>query len=326
MSEYTVQKLRGGWAVVWRDEHGKRRRQQLAAPDRIGAEAEARQRWRLGDRSPWTVGRIVCAYIDDRERDEIATTTRQRAAWKAMQSYWSEVNPTLIDREMAQGYVEKRKVSPATARYELGMLAVALRWAKQRRLITDAPEIWRPPVPERKRRHLTRAEFMRFLGEVKAPHARLYVLLGLYTMARPTALLELTWDRVNLDRGEIDLNPAGRRQTAKRRPIVAINDEAIEELRAAQSARQTDFVIERGGAPVGSIKKAFQAASERSGVKVTPYTLRHTGAVWAAESGVRMEELAQFMGHDDSRTTEKHYARFSPGHLRRVSNAVRLRA
>ena len=83
-------------------------------------------------------------------------------------------------------------------------------------------------------------------------------------------------------------------------------------------------MIERGAKPVASVKKAFQAASERSGIHVTPYTLRHTGAVWAAEAGVSMAELAQFMGHDDSKTTEKHYARFSPTHLRSISANLQL--
>jgi integrase len=96
----------------------------------------------------------------------------------------------------------------------------------------------------------------------------------------------------------------------------------MEALREAYAGRQSQFVVERGAAQVKSVKKAFQAASQRSGIHVTPYTLRHTGAVWAAEAGVSMAELAQFMGHDDSATTEKHYARFSPGHLRRVANAV----
>jgi integrase len=71
-------------------------------------------------------------------------------------------------------------------------------------------------------------------------------------------------------------------------------------------------VIERGAKKVANIKKAFQAASERSGVHATPYTLRHTAAVWMAEAGMPMSQIAQFMGHDDSATTEKHYARFSP--------------
>ncbi len=36
-----------------------------------------------------------------------------------------------------------------------------------------------------------------------------------------------------------------------------------------------------------------------------------------------MSELARFMGHDDDRTTQKHYARYSPGYLSKVANAVK---
>jgi integrase len=188
------------------------------------------------------------------------------------------------------------------------MLSVALRHANKPK------PVWRPEAPERQVRHLTHAEFERWYAEVKAPHARLYALLGLFTMARPTAILELTWDRVDFERRQIDLNPRGRRQTKKRRPVVALNDEALDALQDAYKARQSEYVIERGAKRIGNIKKAFQAASARSGIRVTPYTLRHTGAVWAAEAGASMDELAQFMGHDDSATTSTHYARYSPGH------------
>jgi integrase len=271
------------------------------------------------------VGKIVSAYIADREAEGIASTARQKDAWKAMRPFWENVEPHLVDREMAQSYAKRRGMADATIRYELGMLSVALRWAVERDLIRKAPNIWRPEPPERKVRHLTRSEFERWFREVKAPHARLYVELGLATMARPTAILELTWNRVDFERGTVDLNPVGRRQTRKRRPVVPLNDEALEALRTAYTGRQSQFVVERGAQQVKSIKKAFQAASARSGIHVTPYTLRHTGAVWAAEAGVSMAELAQFMGHDDSATTEKHYARFSPGHLRRVADAVQRR-
>ena len=271
------------------------------------------------------MGRIVNAYIADREADQIASSQRQKDAWKAMAPYWDRVDPVLIDKEMAQGYAAQRKVGQATVRYELSMLSVALRWAKEKTHVRQVIEVWRPPAPERKLRHLSHDRFEKWFAEVKAHHARLYVLLGLYTMARPAAILELEWDRVDFDRGEVDLNPKGRRQTRKRRPVVPLNDEALEALRLAYEGRQSSYVIERGAKQVKSIKKAFQAASERSGIHVTPYTLRHTGAVWAAEGGVPMAELAQFMGHDDSATTEKHYARFTPGHLRRVANAVQRR-
>lgn len=321
MPEYTVQRFRGAFAIVWRDERGKRHRQALAAPDRIGAEAEARQRWRIGDRSAWTVGRIVEAYLDDRKRAEIASSDRQADAWKAMKPFWEDVSPRLIDEDMTRGYAERRGRAAATVRYELGMLSVALRWAKAKKLIADAPDIWRPDPPERRERHLSRDEFRRFLEAVKAPHARLYMVLAIATCARPKALLELTWDRVDFERGLIDLNPAGRRQTAKRRPVVPIASYALHPLLNAYAARQSAYVIERGGKALASIKKAFQAASERSAVHATPYTLRHTGAVWRAEDGVTMLELANLLGHETSVTTERHYVRFSPDYLRKAADA-----
>jgi len=94
----------------------------------------------------------------------------------------------------------------------------------------------------------------------------------------------------------IDLNPRDRVQTAKRRPTVPIADYAIQPLRRAFDARQSNFVIERGGEQVKSIKKAFRAASERSNVHATPYTLRHTGAVRRVADSISKMESAQFAG------------------------------
>lgn len=267
----------------------------------------------------------MTAYLADRQAAGIASTTRQADAWKAMKLFWDQVSPDLIDREMAQAYEKQRGAGPATVRYELSMLSVALRWAahKDRQYIAPVPPVWRPEPPERKVRHLSRSQFERWFREVKAPHARLYVEIGLATMARPAAILELQWTQIDWPRSMIDFNPPGRRQTRKKRPVVPVNDDVMALLRTAFDARQSPYVIERGAKQVASIKKAFQAASARSGIHATPYTLRHTGAVWAAEAGVSMDELAQFMGHDDARTTTTHYARFSPGHLRKVSDAVR---
>lgn len=263
----------------------------------------------------------MAAYLEDREAAGIATAQRQADAWKAMRPYWQDVSPKLIDDEVAQGYAKRRSRAAATVRYELSMLAVALRWAKGKGYVAEAPAIWRPAPPERRERHLSREDFRRFLAGVKAPHARLYMILAIATCARPKAILELTWDRVDFQRGLIDLNPRGRAQTAKRRPVVPIADYARRPLEEAYAARQSDHVIERGGKRLASIKKAFQAASERSNVHATPYTLRHTGAVWRAEDGVPMLELAQLLGHETSITTERHYVRFSPDYLRKAANA-----
>lgn len=322
MSEpYSVQRLLGRFALVW-VEDGKRRRIRLNATDRQSAEAEARLAWQASDAGAWTVGRIVTGYIQELVDDNKPSAPRRKDAWKAMKLFWDAVDPALIDKPMCRKYAGQRKAAESTIRYELLMISTACKWGREKKFTEATPTMWLPADGERKIRHLTHEQFETFYEAVKAPHARLYVLLGLYTMARPTAILDLTWDRVDFERGLVDLNPAGRRQTAKRRPIVPMSDDLREALEAAVKARQTSHVIERGAKRVHNMKKAFQAASERSGIHVTPYMLRHTGAVWAAEQGMSMTELAQFMGHDDDRTTQMHYARYSPEHLRKVANAV----
>lgn len=322
LAPFTVQRFRGGFAMVWRDEDGRRHRRTLYSSERQSALVEARRLWEDADDDPWTVGRVIEGYIEHLSGDGPPSLQRRRDAWKAMKTFWENVDPDLIDESMCKAYRAGRNVADATARYELLLLSTALNWAVDKNHLGQRSKIWLPPKPDYEVRYLTAEEFERFYEAVHAPHARLYVLLGLYTLARPAAILELRWEQVDFARRLIDLNPPGRRQTVKRRPTVPMNDDLLVALREAYVARQCDNVIEWGGKPLKSIKKAFQAASKRSGLDVVPYTLRHTGAVFAAESGVSMPELAQFMGHDDDRTTQKHYARFSPDFLRNVSEGL----
>ena len=318
---YSVQRLRGGFALVWW-EGSKRRRKQLTSTDRESAKAEARREWEGGDGSPWTVGRIMTGYLASIAHK--ASHGRRQDAWKAMRAFWAGVDPALIDEAMCRAYDKRRGKGPATVRYELMQVSTAIGWAQREGHVARRAAVWLPQAPERQEKHLTRAEFNRFFAQVKADHARTYVLLGLFTMARPSAILELEWSRVDFMRRRIDFTPPGHISTAKRRTIVPIADELLEPLQRAYAGRTSEWVIERGGERVACIKKAFQAASERSGVHATPYTLRHTGAVWAAEAGIPMSELAQFLGHDDDRTTQKHYARYSPDYLLRVANSITL--
>src|SRR3546814_16993341 len=95
----------------------------------------------------------------------------------------------------------------------------------------------------------------------------LYVLLGLYTMARPSAILELTWDRVDFERRLIDLNPAGRKQTAQRRPVVKMNAELFEDMQASYAPRKLAHSVDSGVKQVANIQKAFQPDSDHSSRK-----------------------------------------------------------
>lgn len=84
----------------------------------------------------------------------------------------------------------------------------------------------------------------------------------------------------------------------------------------------SDYVVEHGRERVASIKKGFAAAARRSGIKATPHMLRHSAAVWMAEQNVEMPKIARFLGHTDSRITERVYAKFSPSFLADAAEAL----
>lgn len=96
-------------------------------------------------------------------------------------------------------------------------------------------------------------------------------------------------------------------------------------LEEAKKAALTRHVIEWGGKPVSSIRKGLATASHKAKIhRVSAHVFRHTAAVWMAEAGTPMSEIAQFLGHSDSRITERVYARYSPSHLRAAASALEL--
>lgn len=49
---------------------------------------------------------------------------------------------------------------------------------------------------------------------------------------------------------------------------------------------------------------------------------RHSAAVWQAEANIPFSQIAQFLGHTDSRITERVYSRFSPSFLANAAEAL----
>ena len=120
--------------------------------------------------------------------------------------------------------------------------------------------------------------------------------------------------RIRLSKGE------GRR---KGRATVPMTDSLRKALREAYELRTGDEVIEYGGEPVASVKKAFRRAVARAKLKdVSPHVLRHTAAVWMIEDGASLAEVGQFLGHTDLKVTYRVYARYTTEHLRKASRAL----
>jgi integrase len=149
-----------------------------------------------------------------------------------------------------------------------------------------------------------------------------YVKDRLPTGARMSALLDMKWSQVDFEHGTIDLNPAGREKTNKRRAVVPINSRARVALEEAKQGAETDHVIEYAGAPIKSIRKAIRQAAARSGIPCSPHVFRHTAGVMMAQADVPMQKIAQYLGHTSTRVTERVYARYSPSFMRDASAAL----
>lgn len=256
-------------------------------------------------------------------------TARMGQAWKPLAPVFSELRAEKLTKADFTRYTEHRRalgVSDGGIRTELAYLAAALRFGVDHEHTARAPRVFRPPPGRPRERWLTHEEVHRLIEAAVAPHVKLFIQLAVGTAGRPSHILQLTWDRVDMRRREINLDDPSRDKTAKGRARVPVNDQLLDALSVARGAAQTGHVIEaheRGG--FLSIKKGIASAGKRAGLDgVGPYVLRHTAGVWMAQAGVPLERIAEYMGHTSIETTRKHYARFHPGHLRDAANALMI--
>jgi integrase/plasmid stability protein len=325
MQEYRIGRLNGRFVVTWHDPAGKRRRFRLAAATARAADAEARDIIRAATlpAAGLTVAGIWADYAAECAGRPVAESLEYRG--RAVLPHFGHLRPDQISRDDCLAYAAARRAKgrqDGTIWGELGALRNALSWAAKRGMIVRAPQIERPAKPAPRERWLTQAEIGRLLAADCAPHIRLAILLMLTTAARVQAVLDLTWDRVDLERGQINLRLPGA-TTRKGRAVVPINATLRAALQTARAAALSDHVIEWAGGPVASIRHGFALAVANAGLSdVTPHVLRHTAAVHMAEAGVGMDEIAQYLGHSDVRITASVYARFSPDHLRRAADVL----
>jgi integrase len=249
------------------------------------------------------------------------------------------VNPALL-----RSYHSQRSgLSNWTVRREVGALQTVLRWAVEEKLIdlAELPSFTRGVIPPKglaRDRFLDRAQEQWFWDQAmawgsathshpmlraSAPRLRLFVALALETAARRGAILELTWDRVDLVLGLIDYNIPGRRETKKRRVKgMPISDRLRPILEGAWQQAPKDG----SGRAIGRvfdasrIEQAFRTFTAAIGMEwVTPHVLRHTWASLAAMSAVPLFDISKIMG-DTLQTIEDHYAHLHPDHLRKSIN------
>lgn len=237
----------------------------------------------------------------------------------------------LLTPDAVSDYMDQRSLSgitPSTQRRELGALVAALNWAVRKRV----PGVKRELVPEldmpsqgtprsawldETQEPLFHAWAMGLsIGRARLHRLTLFVGLGLDTAARREALLDLTWDRVDLAAGTVDFRMPGRAVVNKRRTVVRIS----QRLRPLLERAQREWIADGGkpgdGVPVcgaGSIRTTWDTwVGQSAWPWMHPHLMRHTWAKLHARAGVSLFDIAAVLG-DTYETVSRNYLFDCPG-------------
>jgi len=285
-----------------------------------------------------TLADLWAVYNAKHVRVRTAVPWRVQENWRTLAPYFGPLAVTAVTQDVVDSYIEARtagslgrRVLPATVRKELMTLRACLNWcASPKRhiiAITDIPAFDVPARSTPRERWLTTEEIRRLLAAAsttcgkdgRLSRSEGFLWLALETAGRLTALLELTWDRVDFEVGIVHLAVPGQRVTKKRRASVPISTALRPVLERLYQERTSDFVL---GESKGGIWRPVQTVARRAGLTdVSPHVLRYTAATHMARHGVSLFDIAGVLG-DTMATVERIYAKHCPDRLRSAVNSI----
>lgn len=225
----------------------------------------------------------------------------------------------IAEQELLVSRLRKRYSASSTKRY-FATVAASIRWAWRREIITShRPLLERLPGGAPRERVVSVEELAAFWDAAEAEHLRAFIMVLLCTGCRPGAALELSRFTCDLDRGLVKLNPPGRDQGKKRRPMLPM----VKQLRPWVEIAD-GHIVQFAGKPIKSVKTIWKATRLSAGLSadVSPMTIRHTVASELARLGVPDFQRQCWMGHHASNTTDRNYVHVKPDFLREASEAV----
>ncbi len=175
--------------------------------------------------------------------------------------------------------------------------------------------------------------------------------LAISTAARQGELLGLSWNRVDLDAGQIEIRQALQKvdgvvtlvepKTKRSKRTIALPSIGVDALRH-QRARQAEQALRLGPAWNNEMNLVFTAEAGtpldkdnvtkrelpkvlqvmEGTVKITFHDLRHIAASLALAQGMPIPSVSEMLGHADAATTLRVYAHAVPGAPRQVADAL----
>jgi integrase len=308
---------------------GRKTRRSTGTEDRKQAEEFERvlteRLWRankLGDRSAVSWSEVSARWLNGSKRKK--GRDRELLAWLEPRigeyPVSAVADPDALEELRQDGLADGW--SHATVDRMMGTVSAVLNACVGWRYLDHAPKVpmYRPPKDEP--RWLTPDEFERLCSELPM-HLRLAARFAVTTMLRMRAMLRLTWERVDLEQRRAWVPRA--HQKAGRTFGLPLSGEALRVLRALRclAGPTNPYVFTWRGKPIDDVNgRAFQEAVERAGLApLRWHDLRHTGASWAVQSGVTLNELMVLGDWRDYRSVLR-YAHLAPSHAAAAAERV----
>lgn len=327
------------WWISYTDASGRRVRESSGSVDRAEASAlESRKRSQAWEEKSWgrspdrTFEEVMVEFLRDREVSP-ATASRDKDSIRRLKAHFSGLAIQEISAIHVRDYIRSRKngsigrkAGDSTVAKELRLFSSAIRWCNvQLEWQLPNPLTGRIPADtEGRERWLSPAEARAFLAATRtqhrAPHMPDVAELTLTTAMRPSEVLRLTWNRVDLAHRLIWF--ASPNSKNRKVATIPLNDSAIAVLERRHAvAREwglspSHVIFNRQGAAIGSIKKGFKIACQRAEIEdFRPHDLRHTAASWLAQAGCSAPHIQQLLRHSDARSTSR-YMHLNTDHVR----------
>jgi integrase len=235
----------------------------------------------------------------------------------------SAVDPETIQK--LRIYAGEDGMSRSTTDRYMALLRAILRKCElEWGLLPRAPRVpmYGQSAQKRHMRFLTRAECARLIRALPTKHLKLAARLAVWTGLRMRSMLQLTWDRIDLDSRRLWI-PGSQMKNGKALGI-PLNRQAVIVLGQLKRMNPSgSYVFQWNGRPVDDCNgKAFKAAVKRA--ELDPlrwHDLRHTFASWALQGGVTLHELMQ-LGGWQSYVMVLRYAHLAPEHLSAAANKI----
>lgn len=270
--------------------------------------------------------------------------------------WWGQKPVTSVKRSTCRDYIEWRirkervvekkngqrivtTVEVSTARKDLETLNAAIRLYHAEYALDVLPIVTLPPKSPPREEWLTRdqiAALLRAARQRKMSHLVRFILIGVYTGTRTTAILNLQWlpstegGWFDVDRGVLYRRGRNAVETQKRQPPARIHERLLPYLRRWQKAdikQGIRHVVHYRGEPIEKLRRSWDAVRDiakrtaQIDFHFTRHTLRHTAATWQMQAGTPSWEAAGYLGMS-AETLERVYGHHSPAFQTQAAKAV----